>query len=470
MDAMKQNPDEERKASRSPETGFETERNPDVSPVTSDGCLRRLVERSPVPMIITEGPEERVSLLNRKFIEEIGYTIEEVPDASHWWPLAYPDPAIRETVSRQWRERMARAVREQIEVEPLETPIRCKDGSTRIFRIQAVSVGSRNLSVFVDLTELHETQDRLKESRRTYQTLFARSPDGILLLDEEDGFVDCNPAAVKLLGYDSKKALLGRHPAECSPERQPDGRLSREVAAEKLGLARQDGSCRFEWVHLTSQGELTWIEVILTVIPLEGHEMVQAVWRDINERKRTELELQHRATHDALTGIYNRDHLYQQLVEAEARFRRYAAPFSLILMDVDHFKAVNDRHGHTVGDRVLKTLVQRIQDSLRESDVLGRWGGEEFLVLAPETDAGGALELAERIRLAVADTRFPDAGHITVSLGVAACRRGASIDTLIVEADRAMYLAKEQGRNQVQPSADTGTPIQPDPASPGKAE
>ncbi|MDZ7811248.1 MAG: GGDEF domain-containing protein [Arhodomonas sp.] len=131
-----------------------------------------------------------------------------------------------------------------------------------------------------------------------------------------------------------------------------------------------------------------------------------------------EAELERLATHDRLTGIYNRTKLYERLDIAREENERYGTPFSVVMFDIDHFKAINDTYGHGAGDAVLRELTERVQGVLRETDHLGRWGGEEFLILAGHADRAGAEQLAERIREVVADEPFPTVGAVTVSLGV----------------------------------------------------
>ncbi|MDX5333256.1 MAG: diguanylate cyclase, partial [Gammaproteobacteria bacterium] len=136
-------------------------------------------------------------------------------------------------------------------------------------------------------------------------------------------------------------------------------------------------------------------------------------------RQRLEQELAHQATHDLLTGLYNRRKL-ESLLELEiGRAQRYGRSFSLALLDIDGFKAINDAHGHDMGDAVLRRLGDVFRERLRDSDLTGRWGGEEFVVLLPETDPPGALQVAETLRGAIAATAFAPVGQVTISLGVA---------------------------------------------------
>jgi len=148
---------------------------------------------------------------------------------------------------------------------------------------------------------------------------------------------------------------------------------------------------------------------------------------------------------DLLTGIANRRRIQDQIAHELARHQRYGGEAALILFDIDHFKRVNDHFGHLVGDEVLKEVAQRVRYRLRSTDLLARWGGEEFLVLLPETSVARATSLAEATRLAVAERPFDLVGQVTISLGVAALTDAGSIQ----QVDEALYAAKDGGRNQV---------------------
>lgn len=157
---------------------------------------------------------------------------------------------------------------------------------------------------------------------------------------------------------------------------------------------------------------------------------------------------------DALTGLYNRRHIQQSLTQQIARARRQHLPLSLLMLDIDHFKHVNDSHGHQSGDKVLRDLATCIKERVRTQDTVGRWGGEEFIVLLPDTDAAGAEALAEQLRQAVERWRFVSLQAqpipLTISIGVHALAEGEGSDELVGVADRALYLAKQHGRNRVE--------------------
>jgi len=159
---------------------------------------------------------------------------------------------------------------------------------------------------------------------------------------------------------------------------------------------------------------------------------------------------------DRLTGAWNRRRFEEAAAAEMALVRRRKGPVSLMMLDLDFFKHVNDTHGHMVGDAVLVEVVRLAREQLRASDSVVRWGGEEFIVLSPATRLEGAMNLAEKIRDAIATKRFPEAGQVTVSIGVAEYALGEELDTWIRRADEALYQAKSGGRNTVvaAPSAD----------------
>jgi diguanylate cyclase (GGDEF)-like protein len=159
--------------------------------------------------------------------------------------------------------------------------------------------------------------------------------------------------------------------------------------------------------------------------------------------------LEYYASIDPLTGIMNRVSFWRVLEREIRRVERYRRPLAMIMLDIDHFKALNDARGEQVGDRVLKSMAAEIKKKIREIDFFARIGGEEFLILAPETEQDKALNLAEKIRETVAATTFPEAGPITVSLGVAQFCAGDRADLLLKRVDEALTRAKAQGRNRV---------------------
>jgi len=175
-------------------------------------------------------------------------------------------------------------------------------------------------------------------------------------------------------------------------------------------------------------------------------QMLKNIGRKLEE---SNLRLYALANTDSLTGLANRTRLDEQFDHLHYRFERYQSGYAAVMVDLDKFKLINDRYGHHVGDEVLCLSARQLEGGLRKSDLLGRWGGEEFLLLLPETDEEGARRLAESLRLRLCKEEHHDVGSVTASFGVAVVQTGESIDDLLKRADRALYLAKERGRNRV---------------------
>ena len=183
---------------------------------------------------------------------------------------------------------------------------------------------------------------------------------------------------------------------------------------------------------------------------LQMHELLRSRTQELEATNRKLGEL---AIRDSLTDAFRRGHIEAELRRQVKAWERQPEDFSILLLDIDFFKRVNDTHGHAVGDEVLRRLATRAQETLRGSDIFGRWGGEEFIVLLPATPLSQAVEAGERLRLAIADLTFTGEGGrrfcITVSVGVAQLAPGETADTLTERADKALYAAKSAGRNRV---------------------
>ncbi|MDQ7016119.1 MAG: GGDEF domain-containing protein, partial [Gammaproteobacteria bacterium] len=168
-----------------------------------------------------------------------------------------------------------------------------------------------------------------------------------------------------------------------------------------------------------------------------------------DELEASNLRLYTSATTDALTGLANRVRLDEQFDSLHALYQRHETLYSVVMVDLDHFKRINDRFGHHVGDEVLCFAAHQFKKGMRTSDLVGRWGGEEFLLLLPESGAEGAYRLAESLRLKLCKNSHSAAGVVTASFGVSVVQPEDSIDDLLKRADRALYLAKQSGRNRV---------------------
>ncbi|MBU0483664.1 MAG: diguanylate cyclase [Proteobacteria bacterium] len=189
------------------------------------------------------------------------------------------------------------------------------------------------------------------------------------------------------------------------------------------------------------------ITLILSIIIYISHHF-------INDLKKSERKLYQMATTDFLTGLLNRGEGLRRFNREISLSERKGQPLSTIILDIDHFKSINDNYGHQTGDQVIEKTAQILRATLREYDIICRYGGEEFLLILPMTPLKKAIEIAERLRLTIANTIIPEERKgvkiaITISLGVAQHKPGESLDGLIYKVDNSMYIAKEEGRNRI---------------------
>jgi len=279
-----------------------------------------------------------------------------------------------------------------------------------------------------------------------FRSLIDESGESLFIIDAADGrILDANEGACRNLGFDYQQLTRLRVPDLVSNYGDDIPRWSTYI--QRL---RQTGHLIFEARHYARDGSALPVEVSTRLVSHHGRDYLVSVARDIGERKARETELEHQASTDPLTGAANRRHLYQLLDHELHQRRRYGTPASLVVVDIDHFKAVNDRYGHEVGDQVLMAFVRAVRSALRESDVLARSGGEEFVILAPQTDRDGALCITEKIAATVRALNVEKVGGITASFGVAEVGLGEERDEVLRRADQALYRAKAAGRDRIE--------------------
>lgn len=213
---------------------------------------------------------------------------------------------------------------------------------------------------------------------------------------------------------------------------------------------------KIEYRMLHKEGGYRWILDQAKVMQRDNHGKpvrMCGTHTDVTDRKNMELELERQAHIDYLTGINNRRHFMMLANNELRRDKRHHHDLSLLMFDVDHFKAINDQYGHQIGDLVLQKLVIECRENLRTEDIFGRIGGEEFAVLLPETEIEAAIEVAERLRMVTANTFLVlengKSLHVTISVGVTSCSCIDDIDFLLSQADKALYNAKNSGRDKV---------------------
>jgi diguanylate cyclase (GGDEF)-like protein/PAS domain S-box-containing protein len=319
------------------------------------------------------------------------------------------------------------------------------------------------VAVVLETAAWHEAEDALRVERDALETKVAeRTRD---LQESESNLralVDFSPIAMVLTRIADSKVLLANRRAAAMFDVGLKEIVGRHAPQHWVNLAertrylesvfRHGRTDDFEAEMQTSTGRRFWASLSGQRLRYAGEDALLAAIVDVTAQKQVRDDLLQQATHDALTGLFNRRHVEDLLRNEVDRAQRHARPLAVAMLDADHFKIINDTYGHPTGDDVLRVISERCRKTLRANDVLGRYGGEEFVIVFPETNLDEAGAVAERLRAAVAANPIKVGDHkldVTVSIGVAAYAPGNDVERLIERADAALYSAKQDGRNLV---------------------
>ena len=308
-----------------------------------------------------------------------------------------------------------------------------------------------HLAIYLDITEQKRAYEALAARDRLLKKLSAHVPGGIFQFTLEpqnnwkfiyasDGMRDIYEIEPGVLQQDAKRVFERIHPLDVE-------RVRASIRLSALQLSHWREEYR---VQLPQRG-LRWIRGEATPEELPGG---GTLWHgyvsDISDLKRVEEELRALSITDSLTGIHNRRYFQDRLRAEMVKLNRTSGALSVIMLDIDHFKRINDRHGHAVGDGVLQELCKRISQRLRRTDVFCRMGGEEFMVLCPHTNGEQAYSLAIELWESLRSAPMEPVGTVTASFGVASWRVDEGVDGLLLRADSAVYVAKQAGRDRVE--------------------
>ncbi|MNS96130.1 Response regulator PleD [compost metagenome] len=303
----------------------------------------------------------------------------------------------------------------------------------------------------IDITERKRVHEALAARDLLLKKLSAHVPGGIYQFKMEfdgrfsviyasDGIREIYELEPDVLLLNAEAIFTRIHPQDSTRVR-----ASIRASADTLSPWREEYR-----VQLPQRG-LRWVRGEATPEELPGGGVLwHGYISDISDRKRVEEELRALSVTDSLTGIHNRRYFQERLTIEMARVERGGGDLSVIMLDIDHFKRINDLHGHAIGDRVLQAVCQRIGHRLRRTDVFCRLGGEEFMVLCPDISGEQAYMLAQQLWQGLRSSPIEGVGTVTASFGIASWRVGEGADALLLRADSGVYAAKQAGRDRVE--------------------
>jgi diguanylate cyclase (GGDEF)-like protein/PAS domain S-box-containing protein len=319
------------------------------------------------------------------------------------------------------------------------TAVRGPDGELRGYGV-----------VIRDVTDQYAAIEALRRSESRFRSVTETAADAIFAFGADRRIISWNAAACRLYGYTAKQ-VIGQRVSMLVPEfRRPE--MEGLIEAAAFGAAENFLIKPVEDVALRIDGRLVPVEVAMSSWRSGEEHNFSAIVRDITERKEHELELRQLADHDPITNLFNRRRFEQELERIVSECARYERTAALLVLDLDGFKRVNDLHGHAAGDEILVKVGAILQASVRESDVVGRLGGDEFGVIVQEADHDEAERVAQKIVKAIRGSGMLISGlvraQVTASVGLAVIDHGVKVTAAEVQvgADRAMYRAKAEGR------------------------
>lgn len=339
-----------------------------------------------------------------------------------------------------------------------ELPAHRKDGTPFIQEATITQLPDRScVCVMRDITDRKRNEDELKRSERFLSTMFDSIHDPFCILDRDYRIVRANNAYAELK-HRSVDDLIDR---TCYQALETRTSVCEGCIIQKT--FQSGDPCAKEKKVTLKTGETMWLEIYTYPLRDERNELTHVIeyTRDVTDRKMADEErrrlidrLEHLSKVDGLTGLLNRRALADQLTYEIDRSRRYGSDLSVILVDMDNLKEINDVHGHLTGDMAVQVVAATLRSTLRSVDIAGRYGGDEFLVIIPQTTLDGARSIAEKIQTAMRAAEVQLTGGatlaVTVSMGVAVlAREGEDMDGFIHRVDTALYDSKTRGRNRI---------------------
>ena len=418
-----------------------------VMEIQAKDAMEKLKESEERARVILETSQLGVFIYKEKFIyvndifaQMVGYTKEEIYEINSW---ALVEESTQKFIHKAILRRLSG------KSSPLiynDTVFIRKDGTPVTGRVSTETIqyeGSyAGLGTVLDITDILHLQGRLRQLAQAMEQM-----DEMVRITNKDGYITyVNEALTRHSGY--KKAELIGNTNNLFKSNQHDSDFYKRM----YDAIENKQSYQATFINAKKSGEIYYEDQTITPVLDEESDEIKyfiSTSRDITEHVKMQEQLEALATTDTLTGIKNRYSTTQEIENEIKRVKRYKSSFSVMMFDIDFFKKVNDTYGHDVGDYVLKEFTTIVSKSIRDTDIFGRWGGEEFILLVPNEDFDGAMILAEKVRKSIELFEFKTVKHITVSIGMTICNSFAEKEALLKIVDNALYEAKKNGRNNV---------------------
>ncbi|WP_321777337.1 diguanylate cyclase [Sulfurimonas sp.] len=336
------------------------------------------------------------------------------------------------------------------------------------FELKLISSYAHLVSIAIEKDNqnkaIKESNKKLRLSEQESAQLFDNALVGLMYISQDRILLKANQHLANIFGYENPEEMVGISTRELHLSQSKFlefGKIYFKTLIHRTNLnieyqqKKKDGStvwCELSGKALDEQTPADLAKGVLWTVKdiTKNKKLKQKVKDRTKEIEDKNKQLQNLATKDYLTGLYNRSKIDDSIDYQIKRSKRYESIFGVIMLDIDYFKLVNDEHGHQVGDKILLEFAKVLTDVFRETDIVGRWGGEEFLIIIEDTDKKGIINLAHKIKATIERHDFPVIKRKTVSIGVTIYHKNENINELIQRVDKALYKAKNSGRNQVQ--------------------
>lgn len=399
--------------------------------------------------LIVENASDLILVIDRK--GKLEYISPSLQSIVGYHPQDYIGKSVKEIFSQEEITKLRYSYIQKNHNVPIKFKIKNKSGRTILLAGKGVSIADEkdtggNIVIVQDITERDRAERNLLESEERYRKLVEFSPETTLIhINREIIYV--NQAGVELIGAQNSEQVIGRDVLDfIYPE-------DINQAIEKMQQVRKGISEISEYRILKLDGTVIFTDIMAFITTYEGEEAVQVIIRDISKRKKAEEQVQLLAYYDSLTGMANRNLLYEHLYEAVTRNEKSGQSFAVMFLDLDRFKMINDTYGHSFGDLLLQKVSTRLTNSVGEEGKIFRYGGDEFIIVLETDKRSKVSETAEKIIFMLASS-FNIKGRqmfISTSIGISIYPKdGENVEALIQNSDIAMYNAKENGKNNYQ--------------------